>query len=144
MEYLSNYWSDISQILNLSLGDRTKIFNGRWPRNIKYRMLVRGKSEENLEEISSVALLSPACSNMFDNMAANTTRNNYSNLQWFNKEYSISFSNNCSLLLVKFFMVMLVFQKGLQRSSYQLFKADLMKIRAWYVGCGMWDVGCRL
>ena len=29
MEYLSNYWSDLSQILNSSLGDRTKICNGR-------------------------------------------------------------------------------------------------------------------
>jgi hypothetical protein len=35
--------------------------NIQWPRIIKYRMLVRGKSEENLEVISSVALLSPAC-----------------------------------------------------------------------------------
>ena len=65
MEYLSNYWSDISQISNLSLGDRIKIFNGRWPWNIMYRMLLRGKSEENLEVISSVALLSPACLHLF-------------------------------------------------------------------------------
>ena len=37
MEYLSNYWSDLSQILNLSLYDRSKlqmkrISNGRWPK----------------------------------------------------------------------------------------------------------------
>ena len=57
MLYLG-YWSDF-QISKLSLGDKTKICNGRSPQNIKYRM--RGKSEENLEEILSVALLNPAC-----------------------------------------------------------------------------------
>ena len=34
MEYLSNHWSDLSQILNLSLSDQTKLskgFKGRWP-----------------------------------------------------------------------------------------------------------------
>ena len=43
VEYLSNHWSDFPQILNLSLGDQTKIKNawneddlhGRWPQNIK-------------------------------------------------------------------------------------------------------------
>ena len=27
VEYLSNFWSDLPQILNLSLGDQTKITN---------------------------------------------------------------------------------------------------------------------
>ena len=39
VEYLSNHWSDLPQILNLSLGDQTKsknelikmFSNGRWP-----------------------------------------------------------------------------------------------------------------
>ena len=48
-KYLSNHWPDISQILNLSSGDQTKIKNtlnendlqwkmtssGRWPQNVK-------------------------------------------------------------------------------------------------------------
>ena len=48
-EYLSNHWSDLPQILNLSLGDQAQIknasneddlqwkttLNGRWPQNIK-------------------------------------------------------------------------------------------------------------
>ena len=41
VEYLSSSWSDLPQILNLSLGDQTKILemkmtkNGRQPFNIK-------------------------------------------------------------------------------------------------------------
>ena len=41
VEYLSNHWSDLPQILNLSLRDQTKMLeinttsNGRWLQNIK-------------------------------------------------------------------------------------------------------------
>ena len=77
VEYLSNHWSDLPQILNLSSGDQTKIkmleikttSNGRRPQNMKSGIsqkdrnlwVLRGKLEENSEEISSLALLSPAC-----------------------------------------------------------------------------------
>ena len=42
MEYLSNYWTDLPQILNLSLGDQTKIENAwneddlQWKTTSKY------------------------------------------------------------------------------------------------------------
>jgi hypothetical protein len=78
MEYLSNHWSDLTQILNLRYGDQSndlqkpqmkttligrEPLNGRWPEiAIKLQMKVqRDNLYELLEEISSVALLSPAC-----------------------------------------------------------------------------------
>ena len=42
LDYLCNHWSNLTQILNLSLYDQTKVLRG------------------NIEEILSVALLSPA------------------------------------------------------------------------------------
>ena len=40
-EYLSIHWSEIPQVLNLSLGGQNNAWNeddsnGRWPQNIKY------------------------------------------------------------------------------------------------------------
>ena len=75
LKYLSNHIWNHTQILNLSLDDQTifyKSLRGRWPSleddlrckdDLKAsRILVlRGKYKEKAEEISSVALLSPAC-----------------------------------------------------------------------------------
>ena len=42
VEFLSNHWSDFTQILNLSLGDQTEITNAwkeddhQWKKNSKY------------------------------------------------------------------------------------------------------------
>ena len=40
VEYLSNHWSDLSQMLNLSSGDQPKVEdNGRQPKTIKIEYL---------------------------------------------------------------------------------------------------------
>jgi hypothetical protein len=68
VEYLSNHLLGHTQILNLSLYDQTrrppmeddlKILKVEYL--INHCMDLRGKLEENSEQILSVALLSPAC-----------------------------------------------------------------------------------
>ena len=85
-ETLNGRWSNLTHISRLSLGDKTKIGNCLKEDNLKilkvdylsnhlfdlteilnlsfikpWLIFHRGNSKENLEEISSVALLSPAC-----------------------------------------------------------------------------------
>ena len=72
VEYLSNHFLDHTQILDLSLNDQPYFTNPQnedyfwWKMTsklVEYEFWVlRGKFEENSEEIPSVALLSPACS----------------------------------------------------------------------------------
>ena len=74
VEYLSNCLLYHTEILNLNLDDQTTFSkSSKWRRTsaeddlqiLKVEnhdlWIIRGKLEENSEEISSVALLSPAC-----------------------------------------------------------------------------------
>ena len=78
VEYLNNRLLDHTQMLNFSLDDQTIFFkmmissNGRRPQKLNMEYLcnhcmdsdswvLTGELEENLEDILSVALLSPAC-----------------------------------------------------------------------------------
>ena len=55
VEYLSNHWSDLAQILNLSLCDQTKIekyIKWRWPQmedDHKWKMTLNGSVMPSLE-----------------------------------------------------------------------------------------------
>ena len=68
VECLSNHLLDLTQTLNLGLDDQT-IFqkSSKWRRTSNWSVynLTNEFLEENSEEISSVALLSPACLSIF-------------------------------------------------------------------------------
>ena len=62
VEYLSNYWSDFPQILNLSLGEQTKITNSwkeddlQWKMTSDYKKLNISATSTDFPQISKLSL----------------------------------------------------------------------------------------
>ena len=48
VEYLSNHWSDFPQILNLSLGDQTKIRNAYNEDDLQKKTASNGRRPQNI------------------------------------------------------------------------------------------------
>ena len=49
VEYLSNHWSDFPQILNLSLGDQTKIKNAHKENDLQWKTTSNGRRPQNIK-----------------------------------------------------------------------------------------------